>query len=195
MKTILFLAAIVLNSMFSSRQGEQRTALLLIDIQNFYFPDGKMELVDPAKAAQNAARLLEEFRKSGNLIVHIRHNSEPGGEINKIVKPLPEEKIISKNEVNSFLGTGLLEYLRSKNIDTLVVCGMQTHMCVEAAVRAGSDLGFKCILIHDACATRDLQFGDKKIKAEDVHYSTLSTLKSYATVLSTDEFLEQLTGH
>jgi nicotinamidase-related amidase len=195
MKTILFLTAIVLNSMFSSSQMDQHTALLLIDIQNFYFPGGKMELVNPGKASQNASRLLKEFRKSGKLIVHIRHNSEPGGEINKIVMPLPEEKIISKNEVNSFLGTGLLEYLRSKSIDTIVICGMQTHMCVEAAVRAGSDLGFKCILIHDACTTRDLQFSDKTVKAEDVHYSTLSTLKSYATVLSTDEFLERFNGH
>jgi len=80
-------------------------------------------------------------------------------------------------------------YLKSRDIKTLVICGMQTHMCVEAATRAGSDLGFKCILIHDACATRDLKFNDKIIKAEDVHYSTLSALKNYASVVSADEFL------
>jgi len=63
-------------------------------------------------------------------------------------------------------------------------------MCVEAATRAASDLGFKCILVHDACATKDLTFGDKVIKAEDVHYSTLVTLKNYAKVQSTEEFLK-----
>jgi nicotinamidase-related amidase len=68
-------------------------------------------------------------------------------------------------------------------------------MCVEAATRAASDYGFKCILIHDACATKDLKFGEKTIKAEDVHYSTLITLKNYAEVISTDEYLNQRKNH
>jgi len=67
---------------------------------------------------------------------------------------------------------------------------MQTHMCVEAATRAAYDLGFKCILIEDACATRDLKFKEKIVKAEDVHFSTLSALnRTYAVVITTEEFL------
>jgi nicotinamidase-related amidase len=61
----------------------------------------------------------------------------------------------------------------------------------NAATRAASDYGFKCILIHDACATKDLKFGEKTIKAEDVHYSTLSTLKSYVQIKSTEEYLNR----
>jgi len=167
-----------------------KTALLLIDIQNFYFPGGKSELIEPVKAAENAAKILAEFRKEGMPVIHVRHNSEPGGEIYKLVEPLPGEKIISKSAVNSFVGTDLLDYLKAENIRTLVICGMQTHMCVEAATRAASDLGFSCILIKDACATKDLKFDDKVIKAEDVHYSTLSTLRNYATIESTAQFLE-----
>jgi len=189
MKTVIFIIAFTFSSIFMSHAQKSNTALLLIDIQDFYFPGGKMELVNPEPAAQKASTILNEFRKEGLTVVHVRHNSEPGGEINSIVKPLQGEKVISKNEVNSFLGTDLLDYLKTQNIKTLVICGMQTHMCVEAATRAGSDLGFKCILIHDACATRDLKFNDKTIKAEDVHYSTLSTLKNYASVISADEFL------
>ena len=169
-------------------QGK-RTALLLIDIQDFYFPGGKSELIGPDKAAANAALLLEKFRKKALLVIHVRHNSEPGGAINKMVTPLQGEKIISKSEVNSFKGTDLQQYLKSQSIDSLIICGMQTHMCVEAATRAASDLGYKCVLIHDACATKDLKFGEKVIKAEDVHYSTLSTLRSYCSILSTSEFL------
>jgi nicotinamidase-related amidase len=105
------------------------------------------------------------------------------------VKPLPGEKIVSKDAVNCFLGTDLLDFLKTNKTDTLVICGMQTHMCVEAATRAASDFGFKCILIHDACATKDLKFGDKTIKAEDVQYSTLSTLKNYAQIKSTEEYV------
>lgn len=164
-------------------------ALLIIDIQDFYFPGGKSALVDPEKAAANAALLLSDFRSKNLMVIHVRHNSEPGGKINDAVRPLPTEKIISKDAVNCFVGTDLLDFLRNSKTDTLVICGMQTHMCVEAATRAASDYGFKCILIHDACATKDLKFGDKIIKAEDVHYSTLSTLKNYARVISTVEYL------
>jgi nicotinamidase-related amidase len=62
-------------------------------------------------------------------------------------------------------------------------------MCVEAAVRAASDLGFCCTLIHDACATKDLDFQGIKIKAFDVHYSTLASLKNYSRIVSTTEYL------
>jgi len=189
MKKILIFPLFIL--ILSSSLTGQTKALLLIDIQDFYFPGGRAALVEPEKAAHNAARLLEYFRKEKLPVIHVRHNSEPGGDINIIVKPLPSEKIFSKDQVSCFQGTGLADYLRSIRADTLVICGMQTHMCVEAAVRAGTDLGFKCILVHDACATRDLKFGDHNIKAADVHYSTLATLMSYAKVESVDEYLNK----
>jgi nicotinamidase-related amidase len=191
MKKII-LTGIILASIFIGlfAQGK-KSALLLIDIQNFYFPGGKSELVEPEKAAANASLLLNHFRNKKLIIVHVCHNYEPGGEINEMVAPLPAEMIFRKNDVNCFKDTGLLSYLKKNGIDSLVICGMQTHMCVEAATRAASDLGFNCILVHDACATKDLKFGDKVIKSEDVHYATLSTLKSYATVISTEEFLKK----
>lgn len=185
----IFLLISVLSVLISSSLFSQRSALLLIDIQDFYFPGGRVPLVEPEKAARNAARLLEHFRIEKLPVIHVRHNSEPGGTINKIVEPLPGEMIFSKEAVNCFVGTDLLDSLRSARIDTLVFCGMQTHMCVEAATRAASDYGFKCMLIHDACTTRDLKYGDRLIKAEDVHYSTLVTLKNYATILSAEEYL------
>lgn len=167
----------------------QGTALLLIDIQDFYFPGGRSALVEPEKAAQNAAILLDHFRKENLTVIHVRHNAETGGMIRDIVKPLPGEMVFSKDEVNCFIGTGLQDSLRAQRIDTLVICGMQTHMCVEAAARAANDFGFKCILVQDACATKDLKYGDRLIKAEDVHYSTLATLRNYATILTLNEFL------
>jgi nicotinamidase-related amidase len=64
-------------------------------------------------------------------------------------------------------------------------------MCVEAAVRAAHDLGFECILVEDACATRDVTYGDRTVKAADVHDSTLATLnRTYANVVDTKTFLE-----
>jgi len=189
-RKLLASVAVLFISLISVAQNG-KTALLLIDIQNFYFPGGKSELVEPIKAAENAAKILAEFRKDGMPVIHVRHNSEPGGEIHKLVEPLPGEKIISKSAVNAFVGTDLLDYLKAENISALVICGMQTHMCVEAATRAASDFGFNCILIKDACTTKDLRYDGRVIKAEDVHYSTLSTLSNYATIESTAQFLER----
>jgi nicotinamidase-related amidase len=190
MKRICVLLSLLITFLTSGIMKGQGSVLLIIDIQDFYFPGGKSALVEPEKAAKNAALLLGYFRNKNLPVVHVRHNSEPGGKINDLVSPKPGEKVFSKDQVNCFVGTGLNEYLKSIKADTLVICGMQTHMCVEAAVRAATDLGYKCILIHDACATKDLKFGDYTIKAADVHYSTLATLKSYGRVISTSDYLK-----
>ncbi len=110
-------------------------------------------------------------------------------EINDIVEPAPDEEVFIKEEVNSFLGTGLTRHIENLGVDTLVICGMQTQMCVEAAVRAGSDFGYYVILLHDACATRNLKFGDREVSAADVHASTLAAMKSYAEVISVGEWI------
>lgn len=191
MKRVLLSIVISIVFVINISSQVRNMALLIIDIQDFYFPGGQSALVEPEKAAINASLLLERFRKENMLVVHVRHNAESGGKINDIVRPLPTEKIVSKDEVNCFIKTDLRDFLISKMTDTLVICGMQTHMCVEAATRAASDLGFFCILIHDACATKDLKYGEKTIKAEDVHLSTLSTLRNYAQIKSTDQFLKK----
>lgn len=176
----------------SSFLAAQKTALLIIDVQEFYFPGGRMQLENPELAGLNAGLLLDHFRKRGMPVYHVRHNFEPGGDIHPYVKPAGDERVISKDQVNAFLGTGLDEIMLQDSIEQLVICGMQTHMCVEAAVRAAHDLGFVCLLASDACATRALQFEEHIISAKNVHYSTLNTLQgSYARVLTTDAILRE----
>ena len=185
----LILAIIILTAI-ASAEGQKNYALLVIDVQNFYFPGGRSELVEPEKAAEKASIAISEARQTGNPVIFIQHKSASGMEINDLVKPMPGEKIFIKEEVNSFLGTGLKEYLDGLPADTIVICGMQTQMCVEAAVRAAHDYGYSVILLHDACATRNLKFGDREVAAADVHASTLATLKSYGTVISVAEWIE-----
>jgi len=168
-----------------------KTALLLIDIQYNYYPGGRGALVNPELASANAVLVLKKFREAGHLVVHIRHNFKNGAEIYPDVAPLDNEKVITKDFPNSFRNTDLLEYLQKNNIKRLVICGMMTHMCVEAATRAAADLGFRCYVISDACATRDLKFNDTIIPAEHVHYSTLSAIaSSYGKVMDTRQFLD-----
>ena len=170
--------------------SEPATALLIIDIQDFYFPGGKSALVNPEAASANAAKVLAAFRTAGNPVVHVRHEFEPGGSIHASVAPVEGEKVFTKTEVSCFNGTKVLAYLKETGVEKLVIVGMQTHMCLEAATRAAHDLGFECVVVSDACATQDLRYGDRTVPAADVHASTLATLnRTYATVVDTEAFL------
>jgi nicotinamidase-related amidase len=170
---------------------DEKTALVVIDVQEFYFPGGAMPLDRPEAAAGNCKRLLVKFRADKRLVVHVGHNASKGASFHADVAPLDGEKVVMKSEVSAFNGTDLLQYLRDNKVERLVICGMQTHMCVEGAARAAYDLGFECILVRDACATRALTYGEKTIAAEDVHLSTLATLdRNYAKVVDTDAFVK-----
>lgn len=179
-----------------------KTALIIIDIQNDYFENGTVTLVGSDKAGNNANLILERFRMDNLPIIHIQHiatrpaatfflPNTKGAEIQDNVKPLGQEKIIVKHYPNSFRETALLDYLKSKNITDLVICGMMTHMCVDATTRAAKDFGFNIVLIGDACATKDLEINGQIVKAEEVQKSFLASLNYfYATVKTTKQYLD-----
>jgi nicotinamidase-related amidase len=176
-------------------------ALILIDLQNDYFPDGSMELEGMEGAADNARRLLDRFRSTQGKLFHVQHFSvRPGStffvpdtkgvEINDKVVPAPGETVIEKNYPNSFRDTALLETLRENGVDSLLICGAMSHMCIDATTRAAADLGFTCTVIHDACATKSLEFAGLTIPAPEVHGAFMAALgAAYAQVLSTADFL------
>lgn len=179
------------------------TALLIIDIQKDYFPGGKMELVEPLAAAKKAYMLLQCFREHGGNHVHIQHvalkpdatffiSGDRGTDIHDAVAHFEGEPIVQKHYPNSFRETNLLEILKGWGTERLVVCGMMTHMCVDATVRAAADLGFQVLLAEDACATRDLKYGETAIPAEHVHKAFLAALKSYGQVLTAEQIITQL---
>jgi nicotinamidase-related amidase len=182
-----------------------KTALILIDIQNDYFPGGKMELEGPVEAAAQARGLLDFFRQQKWPTIHIQHISTrpgatfflpdtDGAKIHPSIAPLAGETVIVKHFPNSFRETMLLEHLKGLGVERLVLCGMMTHMCVDATVRAAVDLGFPILLAADACATRALAYGETKVPAAQVHAAFLAALKSYVQVMTTAEILNQLKG-
>jgi len=191
----IVLSVFIFNSIYSQQEIDSiKTALLIIDIQEFYFPVVFAGLVDAEQASLQAKEALKIFRENNQLVVHVRHKSDKGFEIHKNVEPLSTEKIITKEEVNSFQNTDLLEYLKNNNINRLVIIGMQTQMCVEAGIRAAYDFGFENIVIQDACATKDLKFEDKIVLAKDVQTSTLATIVGggYGKVITLDVFKENI---
>ena len=177
-----------------------KQGLILIDIQNDYFPGGKMELVGMEKAANNAGKLLDNFREVKLPVFHVQHiSSRPGAtfflpgtegvNLHESVTPLPGELVVQKSFPNSFRDTPLLNHLNAADVQSVVICGAMSHMCVDATTRAAFDLGFSCVVIDDACATRNLQHKGNVIEAEKVHGAFMAALAAlYAKVISLNDF-------
>ncbi len=181
-----------------------KTALLLVDIQNDCFPGGAMELAGMEAAGARAAELLTECRRRGWPVFHMQHLAlrpgatfflpgTQGAEIHQSVKPRPGETVLQKNFPNGFRETGLAERLKGAGIEELVIAGAMSHMCIDATTRAAADLGFRCLVVHDACAARDLTFQGTVIPAAQVHGAFMAALSPlYARVVSLEEFLKSL---
>lgn len=180
-----------------------KTALILVDFQNDYFDGGAFSLVGTTAAATNAGKILEHFRAKGAPVVHVQHHAAeaeatffvpgtPGAEIHPLVAPAGDEPVLTKSNINAFLDTGLKDLLDAQGITQVVVVGAMSHMCIDAVVRAASDYGYTAAVIHDAVATRDLEFEGRIVPAADVHASFMAALAfAYAEVLSTEAYLSR----
>lgn len=178
-----------------------KQALIVVDIQNDYFTQGKWPLVGADAAADNAARLIQAFREAGDSVVHIRHEftseeapfftpNSDGAKLHPKVLNRDNEPVVLKHFVNSFRETELKSILDEQGIKELVVVGSMSHMCVDGITRAAADFGYSVTVIHDACATRDLEFNGVTVPAAQVHAAFMASLAfAYANVVSADEFL------
>lgn len=177
--------------------------LLIIDIQRDYFPGGRYPLVGPDAAADAASRLLASFRAAGEPVIHVQHvwdtpdaaffaPGTPGVEIDPRVAPEGDEPLVVKAHPNSFLETGLGDLLAAAAPSELVVAGMMSSMCVDATVRAASDLGYEVTVAHDACAAPALEFGGVAVPAAQVHAAFMAALgDGYARLASADELIAE----
>ncbi len=182
----------------------QKTALIIIDVQRDYFPGGNMELKNPEEAVDQIQRLLTHFRANNLPIFHIQHTmpewrgvpflrkGTPGHELHAKVIPLEGEVLIEKSYPNSFHDTALHDKLQEAGVSDIVICGMMTHMCVNATARRAFELAYPMTIISDACATRDLEIEGKIIAADSVHAANLAALNGMiASIVNTDGFLAE----
>ncbi|WP_019581402.1 cysteine hydrolase family protein [Pseudomonas mandelii] len=178
-----------------------KQALIVVDIQNDYFPQGKWPLAGADAAADNAAQLIQAFREADDAVVHIRHEftsdaapfftpGSDGAKLHPKVLNRADEPVVLKHFVNAFRETELKAILDQQGIEHLVVVGSMSHMCIDGVTRAAADFGYTVTVIHDACATLDLEFNGVTVPAAHVHAAFMSALGfAYASVVSTDDFL------
>lgn len=178
-----------------------KRALLVVDVQNDYFPGGKWTLSGMDAAADNVAKLIAATRKAGDPVIHVQHvSTRPnapffapdtlGVEIHAKAAPAAGETVIVKNQINSFRDTALKATLDSHGIKDLIICGAMSHMCIDAATRASADFGYGVTVAHDACATRNLDFNGITVPAAAVHAAFMSALGfAYAKVVSTEDVI------
>ena len=177
------------------------TSLIIVDVQNDYFPGGSMELVAMDEAAGCCQQLLQAFRAGQQPVFHIQHLSTrpgasffvpdtPGADIHHSLQPVAGEAHIVKHFPSAFRDTDLNELLQLSGIGELVICGAMSHMCIDTTVRAAFDHGYQCRVIADACATRDLEYNGRQVAALDVQAAFMAALSvPFAQVLSCADYL------
>ena len=107
----------------------------------------------PTKRARSRAAGAEigSAGPLGRLLVR----GEWGHDLIDEVQALPGEVVIDKPGYSAFHQTDLDQILRAQGIQTLIVCGVTTEVCVHTTVRAATDHGYHCITVRDACAASE----------------------------------------
>jgi len=159
-------------------------SLIIIDAQKEYL-SGPLALVGMDEAVANIHRLVAAARATGRPIIHVRHLGTvggmfdpqgPRGEFIEGCEPLGDEDIVEKRLPNAFNSTGLHELLQQRGHLDLIVCGFMSHSSVSTTVRAAKDYGYRCTLVSDACATRDLPHGDGVLSAAKVQEAEMAIM-------------------
>lgn len=156
------------------------------------------------KLDENGLALLAAWRAARRPIIHVRHDSvepnstlrpeTPGNVHRPGFEPLGGEPLVTKSVNAAFIGTDLDLRLRRLGVDTVVLFGISTDMCVSTSVRVGANMGYRVLLVEDACDCFDLSDGaGGTIAAHDIHRAHIATLRQeFATVLKTADVLAAL---
>ncbi|MGO4002545.1 MULTISPECIES: cysteine hydrolase family protein [Pseudomonas] len=175
-----------------------QATLVIIDAQKEYL-SGPLALSGMDAAVDNIKQLLAAARKAGRPIVHVSHRGtvggmfDPNGERGQFIpglEPEVDEIRIEKILPSAFHGTGLEKILQDRGPLDLIVCGFMSHSSVSTTVRAAKNLGFRCTLVEDACATRDLPYKGGVLSAEQVQQTEMAIMAdNFATLALTQDLI------
>jgi nicotinamidase-related amidase len=152
----------------------------------------------------NGLSLLAAWRQRGWPLIHVRHDSihpashlhprHPGNAFRPGFEARAGEPVVSKSVNAAFIGTDLDLRLRRLNVSTVVLFGLYTDMCVSTTARVASNLGYRTIVVADACACCELLDVDGSvIPADVVSRAHLATLRAeFAEVVDTEAVVQAL---
>jgi nicotinamidase-related amidase len=173
--------------------------LVLVDYQKSFDNPGVWGERNNPAAEANAAAVLDAFRSRHLPVIHIRHDSkspgsslgpgQPGNAFKDFAAPRDGEPVLSKSVNAAFIGTDLEARLRALEANPAVIMGITTDHCVSTTTRMARNLGFKPVLVGDACHT----FPRKGFDADTVHRVELAILdREFAEVVTAAALIGRL---
>ena len=165
-----------------------RIVLLPIDVQRG-FDDPSWPPRWNKEMEANGRALLAHWRAAGAPIIHVRHDSVQegsslapghwGNDFREGFAPLAGEPLVSKSVNSAFIGTDLDLRLRRLGAEKIIAFGISTDMCVSTTIRTGSNMGWKMVLVADACDCFDLPDGNGgTIPGRDIQAAHVATLRA-----------------
>lgn len=181
-----------------------KRALLVIDVQNEYFPGGALPITYPEGSLQKITEAMDGAAEAGVPILLVQHGTENpdaksfvkgsrGWRLKGEVDVRKRTAVIEKQLPGAFTGTELEPWLRQNGIDTIVITGYMTQMCCDTTARQAVHRGFQVEFLSDATGTLDQENSAGRVSAEDLHRAVLVTQQSrFARVLSTEDWIGSL---
>jgi len=179
----------------------EESALIIIDMQNFFVSEGGHAGLPAASAiVPGINRMADGFRKLGQPVIFTRHgykqSDDPGimdkwwgdnisdddevSELSPLLNNMPSESVLRKVRYSAFHGTNLEQILIQNNIKSVVITGVMTHLCCETTAREAFMKNYEVYFVIDGTATAN----------EDLHISSLKTLShGFAVPVTTAEIL------
>jgi nicotinamidase-related amidase len=181
-----------------------KRALIVIDVQNEYF-DGALPISDPPPETSlaNVGRAMDAASAADVPVVVVRHTSGEDGpifregshawELHPEVERRRRDHLVDKQQAGAFTDTPLAGILEQNDVDTVVLTGYMTHMCVDTTSRQAAHLGYSVEILNDATGTLGLENSGGSAAGEELHRASLVAQgQFFADIVTTDEWLGRL---
>jgi len=169
-------------------------ALIIIDMQVGVFDGSIVPSVFRAdNLLANVVQLIEKARKSSIPIIFVQHKGDSGHpleyqsrgwHIHPELSILDEDLVVEKQTPDSFFNTDLQDNLVSKNINRLVIAGIQTEFCIDTTCRRAFSMGYEVTLVEDAHSTWDT---DQLTASQIINHHNSSLSEWFVTLEKVNE--------
>ena len=181
----------------------ERSALLVIDIQDSFKATPRWERRSSPRFEENVDRLIRAWREAGLPVIYFLHTDpDPGFETTSpffklmdFLSPAPGEPVLLKNTRNAFTSTNLQEILKEKGVERLVITGISTEQCCETTTRLAADLGYDADFVTEATMTfpiSDPETGEELSTGEILRRTEYVLRKRFARIATVDDLVAEL---